>query len=70
MRVKDTGSVPLILVGNKCDMSAKREVEKTEAENLAKQMGCEFLETSAKTCINVEQGAVERGPPPPEGRRG
>jgi hypothetical protein len=45
-----------MLVGNKCDMANKREVEKSEGETVAKQLGCEFLETSAKTCINVEQG--------------
>jgi len=60
MRVKDTTSIPLILVGNKCDMSSKREVEKSEGEAMAKTLGCEFLETSAKTCINVEQGTGQR----------
>jgi len=60
MRVKDTTSIPLILVGNKCDMSSKREVEKAEGEAMAKTLGCEFLETSAKTCINVEQGTGQR----------
>ena len=65
MRVKDSPSIPLMLVGNKCDMASKREVEKTEGEAVAKQLGCEFLETSAKTCINVEQGALPAQAPPP-----
>jgi len=53
-RVKDTDSIPLILVGNKCDMS-EREVPPHEGEELAKKLGCEFTEASAKTCVNVEK---------------
>ncbi|KAJ7635579.1 ras protein [Mycena polygramma] len=44
----------LMLVGNKCDKVHEREVAKEEGEVLARQMGCEFIETSAKTAQNVE----------------
>jgi len=42
----------LILLGNKADL--EREVDKAEAEDLAKRLSCNYLETSAKTGINVE----------------
>ena len=54
--MKDTDNIPLILVGNKVDMSAEREVQTSEGEALAKTLGCEFTEASAKTCVNVEKG--------------
>ncbi|KAJ3034939.1 Ras GTPase ras2 [Rhizophlyctis rosea] len=54
-RVKDTDRVPLMLVGNKCDKVAEREVSKEEGIYLARRIKCEFIETSAKTCVNVER---------------
>ncbi|KAJ7792009.1 P-loop containing nucleoside triphosphate hydrolase protein [Mycena olivaceomarginata] len=45
----------LMLVGNKADMADEREVSKEEGAALARQLGCEFVETSAKTAQNVEQ---------------
>jgi small GTP-binding protein len=44
--------IPMIIVGNKIDL--ERKVERSEAEDLAKRMNCEYLETSAKTGENVE----------------
>ncbi|KAJ7795003.1 ras family-domain-containing protein [Mycena olivaceomarginata] len=46
----------LMLVGNKCDEVHAREVCKAEGEALVRQFGCNFIETSAKTAQNVEQG--------------
>ncbi|KAJ3123824.1 Ras GTPase ras2 [Nowakowskiella sp. JEL0407] len=54
-RVKDTSDVPLILVGNKCDKSAEREVPKEEGQSMARRLKCDFIETSAKTGVNVER---------------
>ncbi|KAJ7669115.1 small GTPase superfamily, partial [Mycena olivaceomarginata] len=45
----------LMLVGNKANMADEREVSKEEGAALARQLGCEFVETSAKTAQNVEQ---------------
>lgn len=55
MRAKDTEYIPLILVGNKCDKVTEREVSREEGMGLAKKLNCEFIETSAKTCVNVER---------------
>jgi small GTP-binding protein len=53
LRVKDTDNVPMVLVGNKCDLEDERVVGKEQGSNLAHQFGCTFLETSAKAKINV-----------------
>ncbi|CAO3639607.1 unnamed protein product [Cunninghamella blakesleeana] len=54
-RVKDVDNVPLILVGNKCDKITEREVSREEGLNMSKHLKCDFIETSAKTCVNVER---------------
>ncbi|KAI8055684.1 small GTPase superfamily [Syncephalis plumigaleata] len=54
-RVKDTDNVPLMLVGNKCDKVTEREVSREEGMGLAKKLHCDFIESSAKTCVNVER---------------
>ena len=46
-------TIPMLLLGNKVDL--EREIEREEAEDLAKRLGCEYLETSAKTGENVEK---------------
>ncbi|KAI7871572.1 small GTPase superfamily [Spinellus fusiger] len=54
-RVKDVDNVPLMLVGNKCDKVTEREVTREEGCAMAKRLACDFIETSAKTCVNVER---------------
>jgi GTPase KRas protein len=44
-----------MLVGNKCDKQYEREVSREEGAALARDFGCRFLETSAKTAQNVEK---------------
>ena len=48
-------STPLILVGNKCDLSDKRQVSEEIANNCARQWNAPYIETSAKTCYNVQK---------------
>lgn len=54
-RVKDRDNFPMVLVANKCDLEMERQVPMQEGRDLAKQFGCEFIETSAKNRINVEE---------------
>merc|ERR1712020_514258 len=54
LRVKDTDDVPMVLVGNKCDLEDERVVGKDQGLNLARQFSnCAFMETSAKAKIGV-----------------
>lgn len=47
--------VPIILVGNKSDLEDERVIESAEADELARQMDCEHIQTSAKSGKNVDQ---------------
>ena len=54
LRVKDTEDVPMVLVGNKCDLEDERVVGKDQGLNMARQFNnCAFMETSAKAKIGV-----------------
>lgn len=53
--VSPNSSVPIMLVGNKCDRVTEREVSTQEGNALARDLGCEFVEASAKNCVNVEK---------------
>ncbi|RPB24497.1 ras-domain-containing protein [Terfezia boudieri ATCC MYA-4762] len=61
LRVKESSSsggvnqVPIMLVGNKSDRVTEREVSTQEGHALARELGCEFVEASAKNCVNVER---------------
>ncbi|EFX03976.1 Ras small monomeric GTPase [Grosmannia clavigera kw1407] len=71
--------VPVMLVGNKSDRVTEREVSTQEGHALARELGCEFVEASAKNCINVEKAFYDvvrilrqqrqqaARPPPPTG---
>ncbi|XP_048384332.1 GTP-binding protein Di-Ras2 [Stegostoma tigrinum] len=50
----DVESIPIMLVGNKCDDSL-REVQASDGESQAKRWKCGFMETSAKTNHNVKE---------------
>ena len=46
--------VLMILVGNKCDLSNKRQVTMEEAKEIANKYGIKYIETSAKDTINID----------------
>jgi len=55
VRVKDTDKVPMVLVGNKCDLTDQRVITSEQGEALAQKFNCKFIEASAMTKINVDQ---------------
>ncbi|MCJ1316132.1 Ras GTPase [Xylographa vitiligo] len=59
LRVKDRDYFPIIIVGNKCDLDGDREVSTQEGEAMARGFGCKFIETSAKSRINVDNAFYE-----------
>lgn len=50
--------VNILLVGNKADMAAQRQVEYAAGKEFAEKLGVPFLETSAKDNTNVEAAFV------------
>jgi GTPase KRas protein len=50
----DEVHLPIVLVGNKCDLEPLRVVSTSEGADLAQAWGCKYLETSAKANINAE----------------
>ncbi|RWS31293.1 GTP-binding protein Di-Ras2-like protein [Leptotrombidium deliense] len=54
-------SIPIILIGNKCDEEAMREVKTDYAQDCVNKVfkGCGFMETSAKTNNNVKEAFQE-----------
>lgn len=52
-RVKDAEEVPMVLVGNKCDLQ-QWTVQMNDARELARQYGIPCVETSAKTRMGVD----------------
>lgn len=48
-------NVPMVLIGNKCDLNYQRQVEYKEGEELAKKLGIRFLETSVRDDVNIDK---------------
>ncbi|XP_069785398.1 ras-related protein Rab-37-like isoform X1 [Narcine bancroftii] len=46
--------VVIMLLGNKADITSERAIKREDGEKLAREYGVPFIETSAKTGINVE----------------
>ena len=55
LRVKSDETIPFVLVGNKCDLTEKREVSQSHAQNRAESWKVPYVETSAKTRENVDK---------------
>lgn len=58
-RAKDADKFPMVLVGTKSDLVDERQVPTTRGMDLAKQWNIPFFETSAKTCLNVDETFFE-----------
>lgn len=48
-------NMTIMLIGNKADLAHRRAVQYEEGEAFARDHGLVFLETSAKTALNVEE---------------
>ena len=48
-------NVTRLLVGNKCDLEADRKVTFAEGKEFATSQGMGFMETSAKTRVNIDE---------------
>lgn len=59
LRVKDSDSAPIVLLGNKADLEENRAVTTQEGKDLASSFKIPFMETSAKTRLNVEESFFE-----------
>lgn len=51
--VQGTDQVPILLVGNKCDLVHQRQVATEQGAQLAEFWSCPFAECSAKNAHNV-----------------
>jgi len=60
VRTERGSDVIIMLVGNKTDLSDKRQVSTEEGERKAKELNVMFIETSAKAGYNVKQVSVMR----------
>uniref|UniRef100_A0A8C4YTR0 small monomeric GTPase n=2 Tax=Gadus morhua TaxID=8049 RepID=A0A8C4YTR0_GADMO len=50
--------IVIMLLGNKADMAGERAIRRVEGENLAREYCVPFMETSAKTGVNVEMAFI------------
>jgi len=55
MRIKDDPKIPIIVVGNKCDLKSERVVETAEGQEAAEKLKSPFYESSAKLKTNVDE---------------
>lgn len=53
--VSDDTIIPIILVGNKCDLEEYRQVHSLDAQRLAEEWKVKYFETSAKNKTNINR---------------
>jgi small GTP-binding protein len=53
--VRDCEHVPKLIVGNKSDLESQRVIATEQGEELARDLGADFIECSAKTRHNVDE---------------
>ena len=58
IRVKGEDNIPFVLVGNKADLEDKRRVRLEEALRISDLWKVPYIETSAKTRLNVDRVSI------------
>ena len=59
LRVKKDYDVPIILVGNKCDLYSRRQVSTMQGQMYANSWKVQYFETSVKTRNNVDSVFID-----------
>eukprot|EP01088_Endostelium_zonatum_P011614 TRINITY_DN25768_c0_g1_i1.p1 TRINITY_DN25768_c0_g1~~TRINITY_DN25768_c0_g1_i1.p1 ORF type:complete len:203 (+),score=60.53 TRINITY_DN25768_c0_g1_i1:125-733(+) len=59
LRIQDVAKIPMVIVGNKCDLEEERQVPTDEGARFAKTLNCPFFEASAKNNLNVDEAYKE-----------
>ena len=57
-RQHSNSNMVIMLIGNKSDLEAQRDVKREEGETFAREHGLTFMETSSKTAANIEEAFV------------
>ncbi|TFF88709.1 MAG: GTP-binding protein [Promethearchaeota archaeon] len=61
--IKNAGEVPIIILGNKCDLEEKKAVSIEDAKKFVEKKNfknvLDIVETSAKTSVNVEDAFLK-----------
>ena len=52
---KGPADITIVVAGNKCDLEGRRKVTSEEASSYAREIDALFIETSAKTSVNVTE---------------
>ena len=55
VETRGTSDIPIVVVGNKCDLQNERVVSTEEGRTFAQSINAPFFETSAKTEININE---------------
>ena len=59
IKEESSDKIPIILIGNKCDLDEQRKIQKEEGEQFANNNNLKFFETSCKDGDNVENCFIE-----------
>lgn len=55
-RIRESPRLPMVLVGNKCDLIQERSIKHEMGAARATEYGCPFFETSARDNKNIQEG--------------
>ena len=56
---EEKDNVPVVLIGNKCDLIDERQIQRNEIEKFTEMAGIKYFEGSAKQRIQVDQSFYE-----------